>query len=70
MGLTLRRELLQKNSGERDSDMISVSSNEYVIDFWSIICAWTGFLDTREIPYANLADYLSYAASSGYHPMC
>ncbi|KAH7881860.1 hypothetical protein F5I97DRAFT_471926 [Phlebopus sp. FC_14] len=46
------------------------TSSEYVIDFWAIISAWTGFCDTREIPYANLADYLSYAAGSGYHPTC
>ncbi|KAF8841851.1 hypothetical protein BDN67DRAFT_478599 [Paxillus ammoniavirescens] len=46
------------------------TSDEYVIDFWGIISAWTGFCDTREIPYSSLADYLSYAAGSGYHPTC
>jgi hypothetical protein len=60
------------NFGERDSDMISVLSlsNEYVIDFWGVISAWTGFCDTRAIPYDNLVDYLSYAASSSYHSTC
>jgi hypothetical protein len=48
----------------------SFLSTDYVIEFWSIISAWTGLCDTRTIPYANLADYLSYAATSGYHPTC
>ena len=39
-------------------------------DFWGIISAWTGFCDTRAIPYDNLVNYLSYAASSSYHPTC
>ena len=47
--------------------MISALSDEYVIDFWVVISAWTGLCDTRAIPYDNLVDYLSYAASSGYH---
>ncbi|KAG2745814.1 hypothetical protein P692DRAFT_20808651 [Suillus brevipes Sb2] len=46
------------------------TSTDYVIEFWGIISAWTGLCDTRTIPYANLADYLSYAATSGYHPTC
>ncbi|EIW76805.1 hypothetical protein CONPUDRAFT_157963 [Coniophora puteana RWD-64-598 SS2] len=46
------------------------TSTDYVSNFWSIISAWTGLCDTQEIPYDNLADYLSYAASSGYHPTC
>ncbi|EGN94900.1 hypothetical protein SERLA73DRAFT_187999 [Serpula lacrymans var. lacrymans S7.3] len=44
------------------------TSTDYVSNFWGIISAWTGFCDTKEIPYDNLADYLSYAATSGYHP--
>jgi len=56
--------------GETTSSGPYPTSNEYVIDFWGMISAWTGFCDTRAIPYANLADYLSYAASSGYHPTC
>lgn len=43
---------------------------DYVVEFWGIISAWTGFCDTRAIPYANLANYLTYAATSGYHPTC
>ncbi|KIK45403.1 hypothetical protein CY34DRAFT_780520 [Suillus luteus UH-Slu-Lm8-n1] len=46
------------------------TSTDYVIEFWGLISAWTGFCDTRAIPYASLADYLSYAATSGYHPTC
>ncbi|KAG2068335.1 hypothetical protein BDR04DRAFT_1079502 [Suillus decipiens] len=46
------------------------TSVDYVIEFWGIISAWTGFCDTRAIPYENLANYLSYAATSGYHPTC
>ncbi|KAG1731383.1 hypothetical protein EDB19DRAFT_1912506 [Suillus lakei] len=46
------------------------TSVDYVIDFWAVISAWTGFCDTRAIPYSNLADYLSYAATSDYHPTC
>ncbi|KAG1761863.1 hypothetical protein EDD22DRAFT_953660 [Suillus occidentalis] len=46
------------------------TSVDYVIEFWGLISAWTGFCDTRAIPYASLADYLSYAATSGYHPTC
>ncbi|EGN97355.1 hypothetical protein SERLA73DRAFT_184032 [Serpula lacrymans var. lacrymans S7.3] len=46
------------------------TSTDYVSNFWGIISAWTGFCDTMEIPYDNLADYLSYASSSGYHPTC
>ncbi|KAG8215323.1 hypothetical protein J3R82DRAFT_8915 [Butyriboletus roseoflavus] len=46
------------------------TSPQYVIDFWAIISAWTGFCGTLEIPYSNLADYLSYAAGSNYHPTC
>ncbi|KAH7919557.1 hypothetical protein BV22DRAFT_1040770 [Leucogyrophana mollusca] len=46
------------------------SSSEYVIYFWSLVSAWTGYCDTREIPYNNLADYLTYAATSNYHPTC
>ena len=43
------------------------TSSDYVENFWSIIAAWTGFCDTLEIPYDNLADYLSYAVYSNYH---
>ncbi|EGN98977.1 hypothetical protein SERLA73DRAFT_181738 [Serpula lacrymans var. lacrymans S7.3] len=46
------------------------TSTDYVSNFWSIISAWTGMCDTKEIPYENLADYLTYAATSGYHPTC
>ncbi|EIW76585.1 hypothetical protein CONPUDRAFT_129846 [Coniophora puteana RWD-64-598 SS2] len=46
------------------------TSADYVENFWSIIAAWTGFCDTLEIPYNNLADYLSYAVYSNYHPTC
>ncbi|KAG1731380.1 hypothetical protein EDB19DRAFT_1912504 [Suillus lakei] len=46
------------------------TSVDYVIEFWAIISAWTGFCSTLAIPYSNLADYLSYAATSGYHPTC
>lgn len=46
------------------------TSADYVVDFWGVISAWTGFCDTRAIPYTNLASYLSYAATSGYHPTC
>lgn len=46
------------------------TSVDYVVEFWGIISAWTGFCDTLAIPYASLADYLTYAASSGYHPTC
>ncbi|KAH7919564.1 hypothetical protein BV22DRAFT_1183768 [Leucogyrophana mollusca] len=46
------------------------TSPDYVISFWNIISAWTGNCATKEIPYANLADYLTYAASSNYHPTC
>ncbi|KAF9238689.1 hypothetical protein BU15DRAFT_75132 [Melanogaster broomeanus] len=53
-----------------DSDGPYPTSVQYVIDFWSIISAWTGFCATGDIPYSNLADYLSYAADSGYHPTC
>ncbi|KIJ60936.1 hypothetical protein HYDPIDRAFT_116633 [Hydnomerulius pinastri MD-312] len=53
-----------------NSDGPYPTSPDYVIAFWAIISAWTGFCETREIPYSNLADYLSYAAGSGYHPTC
>ncbi|KAH7927215.1 hypothetical protein BV22DRAFT_1007506 [Leucogyrophana mollusca] len=46
------------------------TSPDYVINFWSIISAWTGNCDTKEIAYDNLADYLTYAATSNYHPTC
>ncbi|EIW76583.1 hypothetical protein CONPUDRAFT_84567 [Coniophora puteana RWD-64-598 SS2] len=46
------------------------TSTDYIENFWSIIAAWTGNCDTLEIPYDNLADYLSYAVYSGYHPKC
>ncbi|KAH7907375.1 hypothetical protein BJ138DRAFT_1014591 [Hygrophoropsis aurantiaca] len=46
------------------------TSPDYVINFWSIISAWTGNCDTKEIAYENLADYLTYAATSDYHPTC
>jgi hypothetical protein len=51
-------------------NVFSLSSVDYVIEFWGLISAWTGFCDTRAIPYASLADYLSFAATSGYHPTC
>ncbi|KAG1810311.1 uncharacterized protein HD556DRAFT_1319374 [Suillus plorans] len=53
-----------------DNDGPYPTSTDYVIEFWGIISAWTGFCDTRTIPYDNLADYLSFAATSGYHPTC
>ncbi|KII83659.1 hypothetical protein PLICRDRAFT_119190 [Plicaturopsis crispa FD-325 SS-3] len=46
------------------------TSTAYVSNFWSIIAAWTGYCDTKEIPYSNLADYLNHAATSNYHPTC
>ncbi|KII90782.1 hypothetical protein PLICRDRAFT_158144 [Plicaturopsis crispa FD-325 SS-3] len=46
------------------------TSSSYVSNFWSIIAAWTGYCDSKEIPYSNLADYFNYAATSNYHPTC
>lgn len=46
------------------------TSPHYVIEFWGLISAWTGFCETRAIPYESLANYLSYAATSGYRPVC
>ncbi|KAG2351780.1 hypothetical protein BDR07DRAFT_1441782 [Suillus spraguei] len=46
------------------------TSSHYVIEFWSLISGWTGFCETRAIPYDSLANYLSYAATSSYHPTC
>ncbi|EDR08942.1 uncharacterized protein LACBIDRAFT_294094 [Laccaria bicolor S238N-H82] len=46
------------------------TSPDYIVNFWGIISAWTGSCATKEIPYQNLADYLQFAASSGYHPTC
>ncbi|KAG1834987.1 hypothetical protein DFJ58DRAFT_719306 [Suillus subalutaceus] len=60
----LRRPRKPTNSGPYPTAV------DYVVDFWGVISAWTGFCDTRAIPYANLANYLSYAATSGYHPTC
>ncbi|KAG1811946.1 hypothetical protein EV424DRAFT_116269 [Suillus variegatus] len=53
-----------------DNDGPYPTSTDYVIEFWGIISAWTGFCDTRTIPYDKLADYLSFAATSGDHTTC
>ncbi|KAG1852560.1 hypothetical protein C8R48DRAFT_724149 [Suillus tomentosus] len=53
-----------------DNDGPYPTSTDYVIEFWGIISAWTGFCDTRAIPYDKLADYLSFAATSEDHPTC
>lgn len=31
----------------------------YVTNLWATISAWTGFCDSRDIPYSNLADWVS-----------
>jgi len=35
----------------------------YIINFWSHVSAWTGFCNTRNIPYQNFADYLQYSST-------
>ncbi|KAG2363989.1 hypothetical protein BDR07DRAFT_1355706 [Suillus spraguei] len=71
-GLTGEMELepFSGTVGKSNNDGPYPTSVDYVIGFWGIISAWTGFCDTRAIPYENLANYLSYAATSGYHPTC
>lgn len=56
--------------GKTSSNGPYPTSTSYVQNFWSIISAWTGFCDTQEIPYDNLADYFQYAATGNYHPSC
>ncbi|OAX40705.1 hypothetical protein K503DRAFT_842437 [Rhizopogon vinicolor AM-OR11-026] len=35
---------------------------------WDTIAAWTGFCDTENIPYENLADWLEYSGATGVCP--
>jgi hypothetical protein len=38
-------------------------SSSFVINSWANIAAWTGFCQTKAIPYRNLADYLLYSSN-------
>lgn len=38
---------------------LSARSASYVINIWTSLSAWTGFCATKEIPYNNLADWVS-----------
>jgi hypothetical protein len=33
-----------------------------VIAAWNKVAAWTGFCQTKAVPYANLADYLKFSS--------
>jgi hypothetical protein len=34
-----------------------------VTGYWAKVAAWTGFCETRRIPYQNLADWYSYSST-------
>ena len=61
MGRTLSKYTpsLPDSSDVRHMLMGLPCSASYVINTWAKLAAWTGFCETRDIPYGNLADWVS-----------